>query len=1101
MAEPNKNQKFLEFYLTELLNHVKNTSEHRFQPAEFSAIKKTLVYLSHSQNPTERIDTLKNVPVLNPLHEFFTAVLNRFQDPAYRKSHMMAAIEVDSEKVSQMFAAIFQSQALRNDLVAQLPAIGITLQFRLSQETPEAKVLPAPEIKTPAETEKKTPASPVSDDFKRVGDMLGFLTSRMKKFVTPKEETATLPATEEPKESSAVSSLAEFKTAARRDLDEIQKALTRLQSNPERGSYIIELADATGSLKKTARLFEAMSVYETLRRIEKTLNDVADRVDDHATSVVEPSRKALDNLFQTIQEWSRSPETVTSEGLDASMKAHADEFHRHLAPAVLPEIRDSGTKPAPTPEQAGTDLSRIVINVQSVNNENFAIFKDESQYYLNSVDTILSHFEDADPVTALKEIDQAIRAVNTASRMIRLQFFNDLCGAYIRSIETVLNKQIMIPPEFLSYYKTAQSYFRDLLSVRPIALSDWQRLIAVLVDTEKNIRNIAETQVRKTEEKPLTEKSLLTREIPPAVTTVHPAQPQSSGNGYRWIDEIQTVILGFFSAGSTHAVPEHEREEPAETPAPEKIEILHESLPEPEIPLPIKEIRKEEIPLKPPEKEPVLQKPVQSGLDLLSIMVNPSGDLTKIKLPTFIEMMNVDPENIPEISHKQIQHFLKKKPEKSILPETTKTRLSPEKTAVQKSDNIPTEQLQTRIQRIRLHEYKFADVDSELLEIFNQESESYFRLFDKAIRRLQSNLKDESALKDIERVSHSIKSSARMLGFEKISGIAACVELLTERYFEKEITFDENLLELFDDIGKTLKSLYKKEQVDITSIAERLNRLENKFAVPHLFTRYILNDAQADILPPEQTEVKPQAEVSGTGDTGAEKEKTTAPAAKYFDTLNIDAELIEIFREEASTYFKLFEAAMKRLTSDPRYREGARDIEKSAHSLRSSSRMIGLHKIASLAKPVEVLAERISKGLLNPDPPVLELLGKAIRNLQRLSDGYDEDIEPLLERLTVLESSVPEATDEASVPEKEDLREGLTTLHEDSGGEELVRKAGKIKKKPSKKQPVHPFSDIEYSDDPILKHAAGKPDNLLDEMFVNSLNQNTESQKEVNHES
>ncbi len=335
MAETNKNQKFLEFYLTELLNHVKNTSEHRFQPAEFSAIKKTLVYLSHAHNPSERIETLNKVEALKPLYSFFTSVLNRFQDPAYRKSQMMGSMEVDSEKVSQIFAAIFQSQSLRNDLVAQLPAIGITLQFKLTQDAPVVIPVLAPEVQPAEKKQAKQPEEADPKEFRRVGDMLGFLTNRTKKFAAAREEK-TIPAEHRPSGEISASSLAEFKSAVRKDLKDIQKALSHIQVNPGRVSYIIELADAVGAMKKTMRLYEAMHLYDHFRKIEKTLNDVADRVDDKTTSVDGNASAALISLFQTAHEWTQSPETVTADGLETSIKAFVETFHRHLTPLPLP---------------------------------------------------------------------------------------------------------------------------------------------------------------------------------------------------------------------------------------------------------------------------------------------------------------------------------------------------------------------------------------------------------------------------------------------------------------------------------------------------------------------------------------------------------------------------------------------------------------------------------------------------------------------------------------------------------------------------------------------------------------------------------------------
>ncbi len=394
-----------------------------------------------------------------------------------------------------------------------------------------------------------------------------------------------------------------------------------------------------------------------------------------------------------------------------------------------------------------------------------------------------------------------------------------------------------------------------------------------------------------------------------------------------------------------------------------------------------------------------------------------------------------------------------------------------------------------------MFEHKFADVDAELLEIFNQESESYFRLYDKAIKRLQANIRDESALKDIERVSHSIKSSARMLGFEKISGIAACVEMITERYFEKEIIFDEFLLALFDDIVTTLRSLYKTEQVDITSIAERLTVIEKKFSVPRLFTRYIIGDDSLESSGMPETGKTDERPVPAKTDVIPHDHKKSSAAREslksrsYFESVGVDPEIIDIFREEAATYFKLFDSALKQLEAEPQKREPVKDLEKSAHSLRSSSRMIGLAKIADLTRPVEIISERIYKGSLPMQKGVLGLLRLAVETLKKLSKGEDSDIESLLEQLHQLEHSDSIIAENVSDAMEERVTVPASSLQEFQVSDKpLQKETGKPENRKKGKKTIKPFGDIAFMDDPILKHKIRQEESLLDEMSGNSLN-------------
>lgn len=1041
-------KKFIEFYLTELLNHVKNTSEHRFQPAEFSAIKKILVYLLHSINPVEQIETLQRVPVLKSLYDFFNKVLKRFEDPAYRKSQMMASIEVDSEKLSRLFSDIFQSIEMRRDLTHQLPALGITLQYPLFKEEPAAIKEPEIPVETRLPSVKPAVMESPTQEFRRVGDMLGFLTRRVKKAVNRTTET---PKTLTPTISEKPSSLSELKKTVRQNLREILKSLEQVQSNPKRTGYIIELADAIGSLKKTFRLHEAMPLYDIFRGIEKTLNDVADRVDEKVVSVHEPAQAALNHIFHTVLEWTDSPDAVTTEGLETAIRSSVKDYHSCLSPAP-PKPKTPETIPS---EEKEPIIQEIRIDPKQVDEGNFTIFRDETRYYLNSIDTILSHFEDTDSSLAVREIEQSIRAINTAARMLRLQYVADLCGAYIRSLEIIQRHSLPIPPEWIRQYQAAQLYFHDLLGIKPIPLGDWQKMLATLADTEKNIQQIlSRAQIRETEPEETVVPELPNKEKPITVPAT-------------WMDAVQSVVMEFYNGGGKIIPPA------VDTPKAVAVKPKEEKAPVPEITrtddiiLPdLKPVESDTVKIRPPsrERKEKTELPVTDDVDLLSLMVDPHSDLSKIRVPLFMERMNTEPQDIAEVSKGFVRKMIRENlrpAEQFIHQEKTRT---PEIKETPRTERVYPEQLTTKLQRILLIESKFKEVDKELFEVFNQESESYFRLLDKALKKLQTNLRDDSAIRDIERASHSIKSSAKMLGFDKISGLAACLEIITERYFDKEIVFDETLHQLFGDIVATLRRLFGSESVDITSIAERLGGIEKQLSLPGLLTRYLVMDKYSETQQRLHEKTIEPVE-SKTKDTA-----TTETRSVSSEQAGIEPEILDIFREEAESYFNLFDSAIQKLITGGNVSECYKDMEKAAYSLKSSSRMIGLHTIAELARQMEIISEKIAKNPQADSPEILPLFQDSVRTLKAITAGNPSNTEQLLGQLKTIENRV------SQIPAMEEPKDSSAL----SVSEKAVPKT-KIRKSKAKKQ-VIPFTDVDLQNDPILRHKLNQENNLLDEM-------------------
>ncbi len=236
MAQDAKSKKISDFYLTELLNHVKTMADNRVSPLEFSVTKKILHFITQSDNLVVQISKLLPVASLKNVTEILTKNISRLENSGYKMSSMIASLEGDSERILQAIIKSLSGEGAIETMGRELEPIGLELdveylrknyekkkdeseaptsfQIKLpssdkqtpsavktspiiekaipeTKERTEEKVItekPAPKKRKKSVKKVKTEEAPVvkasSDEFGNVSEMIGFLTSRNKKVKT-----------------------------------------------------------------------------------------------------------------------------------------------------------------------------------------------------------------------------------------------------------------------------------------------------------------------------------------------------------------------------------------------------------------------------------------------------------------------------------------------------------------------------------------------------------------------------------------------------------------------------------------------------------------------------------------------------------------------------------------------------------------------------------------------------------------------------------------------------------------------------------------------------------------------------------------------------
>ncbi|MBL7995936.1 Hpt domain-containing protein [bacterium] len=1095
-----KAKKFVEFYLSELLTHVKSMSEHRFSPLEYNLIKKVIVFITQSRDHLSQVEKLSSVSTLSAFHAFLQKIVEKVQQPDFKKSQMISVIETDSEKLSQILLQILKSRDTLALFETELAKIGIEIStetlrsepIKLAEraaEKPAKTITPAKE-KSSAKQPVKTKESPkpqilTASEFKKVDDMIGFLSRRGKRSAhhddTTKETLAARSSTEPPatgggKGEGVVSDMEDFFSEFRTEFTRLESALTQLRTNLGRTRYIVEVADSFGEFKRIGKIFELPRFSRSMHAMEKALIDVADNVDGKTTGLNTASFGIIQELAVLLKEIEVQKNFPLSTYLLNEIHACLENF----AASSLKSNTDvmSDTHVSESVEEVGAELMQssvdddeeksVSLDLSNVAEDDFRVFKDEVRYTFETVRSAVEKLKasGSDP-DAIKDIQQSFRSLFTGSRLLRLTLLSGHFELILAQLKTCITSQNAIAPELLHL------------------IEETVKNGAVLVQGEK-ITEAIWNKIKLRLEKFGTQKELPTGETP-AEFTARPAktaptekisekkagQPVSDSvlaSNENWIHAFQPIL-----ESHPFVVKETKEEKSVELAKPDEMKSRDPQVPE-------REMSRAKVaePLKVAKVKGILAEKEKTAepdhviipTNLVELMAGGDVDLSDFELPSFVDKLNIEPLNISAPKNRSGK--------KKVTKKETILAAGNEKTKIPANEQTENAVEAPGAGRFSLEESNFDAVDLEILDIFNQEADGYFKILDKSLTKLENQITDETALKDIERVSHSLKSSSRMLGLAKVSGLAGVIELIAERCNEKELDMDADLRNIMRETVQSIMNLLERKPADVSGIIEFLLRLEEKLSAPNIFVgnipgapaavssgvfvapySAINKEAMPDASNPK---VEPEKEKS------LEKinQKIEVPAAKtestenYFTKIGVDEEIVEIFKEESSTYFMLMANSLAALRDNPAHETAMRDIEKSAHSLRSSAKMLGFQKIGNVVKPIEDVAEHINEGALAVSAEIVELFTHALAALKKLGDGVDVDITDVVDQLMQVE--------------KKDARG--STPKEEPGTPAAKPKRTKKRSKPQSDY----FADIQFTTDPILKHVDKGAAELLEEM-------------------
>ena len=268
-----------------------------------------------------------------------------------------------------------------------------------------------------------------------------------------------------------------------------------------------------------------------------------------------------------------------------------------------------------------------------------------------------------------------------------------------------------------------------------------------------------------------------------------------------------------------------------------------------------------------------------------------------------------------------------------------------------------------------------ASEDEELDEIFKQESEKYLTTINGALEDWGNDPEKSQAPEIIEKSLHSLKASARLMGFNDVADLTTPLEAMFEKFVQtgQKLTSDE--LVIVKDVLTGLDSGIVGESFNTETLIDALKKI--KVSEPSERSSSVAGDKGRGHLKEEQLFV-------GSGEE--------------------DEDLLEIFKDESTEYIAIVEKANQALRKDVGDKGALSQLENAMHSLKTAAKMLGFSEIGQLANSVEGSAVAILKGEIASNSEVNEGVSEAIELIKELTNGEKQNIgkmNPIISRLNI----------------------------------------------------------------------------------------------------
>jgi len=276
-------------------------------------------------------------------------------------------------------------------------------------------------------------------------------------------------------------------------------------------------------------------------------------------------------------------------------------------------------------------------------------------------------------------------------------------------------------------------------------------------------------------------------------------------------------------------------------------------------------------------------------------------------------------------------------------------------------------------------DYLVPTIDADVLSYFSPEADEYLHAMELFLQRLQENSSDPDNIQTLVRTAHTLKGSAKTIGFHAIGDIAHPIEDCMIAVREGRLAVTAKLVGAIAQAVAVIRVLMKRDparmsqlQQDVPGVTQTLERLrdgEPVEPIPQTSEQMIqaVQVATAVMDPP-----------SMSGQDGTQDDADAVSLTDAYLLPHLDPEVLSYFAPEAQEYLESLEAQLLRLEKEPQNPELINQLFRTAHTLKGSAYTVGFQSIGDLTHYVEDFVGSVRDGRVKIFPGHADVLLRAV---------------------------------------------------------------------------------------------------------------------------
>lgn len=276
--------------------------------------------------------------------------------------------------------------------------------------------------------------------------------------------------------------------------------------------------------------------------------------------------------------------------------------------------------------------------------------------------------------------------------------------------------------------------------------------------------------------------------------------------------------------------------------------------------------------------------------------------------------------------------------------------------------------------------------DSELLDIFLEESLEVMEAIEAALEEWRQNPDDLLQVAQLQRELHTLKGGARMTDLNAIADLCHELETLYEYISGGRLGMQNSLFSVFERAHDTLANqLDNVRNGFVPKPADALVKEINQLTKPSSSDRAADQSAAEPVAESTAAEdTRPKASAAEASEPAPVKTSEATPVktseatpdvehSQPADTLKSEAldesdrEILEIFLEEAAELHEALDGALHEWQEDPTQQAAPEEAQRILHTLKGGARLAGLTEIGHIAHDFENQILRAQQGHIDTD--------------------------------------------------------------------------------------------------------------------------------------